>query len=101
MGRPDWKGLLEHVALGLDTAERNDDYGYVSDNRSYKIESNRQTREVEVTIRRGDLFPDRSPLVGYMNRQRLEQVQELIAAAAVRETWFKEHEALFFAAAGE
>jgi hypothetical protein len=97
----DWDELLKHVSKALGSLDQNRDYSFVSDDRRYKVEANRESGEVDVTVARSDFFTDRTPLVGHFGTAQLQQIQTLIAEAPAREGWFKEHEALFFTQASE
>ncbi len=97
IGRNWGAALLPEAERALEALERNQDYQFLADDRTFRLEANRQTRDVDVTIARRDFFTDRSPVVGRLTRERLDEIRALIAESEKQQAWFAEHEALFFA----
>jgi hypothetical protein len=95
MGGP-WSGLLEQVANGLAALNRDEPYAFVAEDRKYRVEANRETKQVDVTIARSEFFNDRTPLIGHFGAAELEKINGLLGEVTNREAWFKEHESLFF-----
>jgi hypothetical protein len=88
--------LFKHLSEALDSVEQNREYLFVPEDRRFKIEANRENREVDVTVARSDFFADRSPVVGHVGRTQLEQIGAMISETSSREKWFRAHETLFF-----
>ena len=88
--------FFKHISEALEAVEQNRQYMFVPEDHRYKVEANRHSGQVDVTVARSDFFTDRSSLIGHIGSAQFEQIHAMISEASDREEWFKGHETLFF-----